>query len=252
MAEEQRLYNSVAPLRNVAALTTLIDRVNNRAIGLPGMACYYGWSGFGKSTAAIYAANKFQAVLVQCKSTWTKKSLCKAIMAELGLPAKGSTADLVDAISAQLAVHGVPLIIDEADHLVARKMIEIVRDIYEGSQATIILIGEELLPQKLKEWERVHGRMLDWVAAQPADLSDLDHLAPIYAPGIQVEQELRTELLRMSHGSTRRVCVNLAQVSERAAILGKTVMGKGDFDARGFFTGTAPKPRRSEIVGGAA
>lgn len=249
MADGQRLYNSVAPLRNVAALTALIDRVQNRAIGLPGMACFYGWSGFGKSTAAIYAANKFQAVLVQCKSAWTRKNLCTAVLAELGLPARGNTADMIDRIAAALAVQGVPLIIDEADHLVARRMVEIVRDIYEGSQAPVILIGEELLPQKLKEWERVHGRMLDWVAAQPADLADLNHLAPIYAPGLAIEDPLKTDLLRMSHGSTRRVCVNLAQLHERAQVLGIDQIGRGDFDAQGFFTGAAPTPRRSEVVG---
>lgn len=251
MAEETRLYNNVAPLRNVAALTALIDRVQNRVSGLPGMACYYGWSGFGKSTAAIYAANRFRGVLVQVKSAWTKKSLCTAILTELGLPVKGNTADMVDRVAAALAVQGYPLIIDEADHLVARRMVEIVRDIYEGSQVPVILIGEELLPQKLREWERVHGRMLDWVAVQPADMADLNHLAPIYAPGIEIAPELRAEILRASHGSTRRVCVNLAQVHERALVLGRSRMAAGDFDHRGFFTGSAPTPRRSEIVGAA-
>lgn len=249
MPDEPRLYNSVAPLRNVAALTALIDRVHSRAIGLPGMACFYGFSGYGKSTAAIYAANRFQAVLVQCKSAWTKKNLCAAILAELGLPAKGNTADMVDRVAAELAMRGVPLIVDEADHLVARKMVEIVRDIYEGSQAPVILIGEELLPQKLKEWERVHGRMLDWVAAEPADLSDLNHLAPIYAPGIAIAPDLKQALLRVSHGSTRRVCVNLAHVYERAQVLGQGQMKAADFDPRHFYTGTAPQARRPQVAG---
>ena len=251
MADGQRLYNSVAPLRNVAALTELIHRVQNRAYGLPGMACFYGFSGFGKSTAAIYAANRFQAVLVQCKSAWTKKNLCAAILVELGLVPKGNTADMVDKIAGELTLRGVPLIIDEADHLVARRMVEIVRDIYEGSQAPTILIGEELLPQKLKEWERVHGRMLDWIAALPADMGDLNHLTGIYAPGIDLAAELKADLLRLSHGSTRRVCVNLAQVHERAQVLGVTAMGRGDVDLRRLYTGTAPTPRRSEIAGAA-
>lgn len=250
MTDETRLYNSVAPLRNVAALVALIDRVQNRAYGLPGMACFYGWSGYGKSTAAIYATNRFNGVLVQCKSAWTKKNLCIAVMTELGLPVKGNTADMVDKIAAALALRGAPLIIDEADHLVARRMVEIVRDIYEGAQVPVVLIGEELLPQKLAEWERVHGRMLDWVAAQPADMGDLRHLAPLYAPGITLDAALSAELLRRSHGSTRRVCVNLAQVHERAMIAGRTAMTLADFDAGGFFTGVAPTPRRA--VGGAA
>lgn len=251
MADDQRLYNSVAPLRNVAALSALIERVNNRAIGLPGMACFYGWSGFGKSTAAIYAANRFQAVLVECKSAWTKKNLCSAILVELGLVPKGNTADMVDKIAAELTLRGVPLIIDEADHLVARRMVEIVRDIYQGSHAPTILIGEELLPQKLQEWERVHGRMLDWVAALPADMSDLNHLTGIYAPGVEISATLKADLLRLSHGSTRRICVNLAQVYERAQILGAPRMDRDDIDQRHLYTGTAPTPRRSEIAGAA-
>ena len=36
--------------------------------------------------------------------------------------------------------------------------------------AAIVLIGEELLPQKLQAWERFHGRILDWVAAEPGSI----------------------------------------------------------------------------------
>lgn len=248
MAEDTTLYNSVAPLRNVAALTALIDRVQHRALGLPGMAVFYGWSGFGKSTAAIYASNRFQAVLVQCKSAWTQRNLVSAILIELGLQPKGNTADMIDRIAGELTLRGVPLIIDEADHLAARNMIELTRDIYEGSQAPVILIGEERLPQTLKKWERVHGRILDWIAALPADLSDLNHLTGIYAPGIEIDETLKRDLLRLSHGSTRRVCVNLAQVAERAQLLGVTRIGPAEFRREQFFTGDAPPPRRSEIA----
>lgn len=245
MADETRLYNSIAPLRNVAALVALIDRVKNRGLNLPGMATFYGFSGYGKTQASIYAANKFQAVLVQVKSAWSKRNFCQAVLGEMSLRPKATVGDMVDQIAQNLAILDVPLIIDEADHLVARRMIEIVRDIYEGSQAPVILIGEELLPQKLREWERVHGRMLDWVAAQPADMADLNHLAPIYAPGVRIDEALKSEVLRMSAGSTRRVCVNLAAIHERAQVLGRNEIGPGDFEVRRLFTGTAPAPRRS-------
>jgi DNA transposition AAA+ family ATPase len=144
------LYNTVAPLRNVAALAQLIDRVKARAHGLPGMGTFYGPSGFGKTTAAIYATNRFQAVNVQVKSAWTRKKLCEAILHEMGVPPRPTVGDMVDQIAQQLALLDVPLIVDEADFLVARKMIEILRDIHEGSGAPVVLIGEELLPQKLQ------------------------------------------------------------------------------------------------------
>lgn len=244
MADGTRLYNSIAPLRNVAALVALIDRVRNRGLNLPGMACFYGFSGYGKTQASIYAANKYQAVLVQVKSAWSKRNFCQAVLGEMSLRPKATIGDMVDQIAQNLAILDVPLIIDEADHLVARRMIEIVRDIYEGSQAPVVLIGEELLPQKLQEWERVHGRMLDWVAAQASDLGDLNHLAPIYAPDVTIEESLKAEVLRRSAGSTRRVCVNLAAINERAQVLGRDRIGTGDFEVGRMFTGVAPAPRR--------
>ena len=49
-----------------------------------------------------------------------------------------------------------PLVIDEADFLVKRGMIEIVRAIYKycaSAGSSIVLIGEENLPNALKMWE---------------------------------------------------------------------------------------------------
>ena len=237
-------HNSVAPLRNVAALVALIDRIQSRAPNLDGMGTFYGPSGFGKSTAAIYATNKFHAVTVQVKSVWTNKKLCQAILAELAVPPAKTIGDMLDQISAHLAMTDRPLIIDEADHLVRRNMIEIVRDIYEGSQAPVILIGEELLPQKLKAWERVHGRMLDWVPAQPGELGDVGHLARIYAPDIEITPALRKKLLEGSMHSIRRICVNLDRLREFAKIEGLRTVDVDHWGQRGFDSGAAPEIRK--------
>jgi hypothetical protein len=244
MADNTGLYNSVAPLRNVAALVALIDRVQKRAIGLPGMATFYGPSGFGKTTAGVYAANRFQAYQVQVKSVWTQRKFCEAILKDLGIQPDRTIADMVDQISEELARTGRPLLIDEADHLVARKMIEIVRDIYESSGATVILIGEELLPQKLQKWERVHGRMLDWVGAEPGCLADVNHLAPIYCRGVELSDALKEYLLRVSQRSIRRICINLERVHEFAATRGLERVEMSDWGKADFFTGEAPAPRR--------
>lgn len=244
MTDETRLYNSVAPLRNVAALVALIDRVQGRRHGLPGMATFYGPSGFGKSTAVIYAANQFQAYSVQVKSTWRSKKFCQAILMDLGIKPAKTTADMVDQISEELARSGRPLLIDEADFLVGQGNIEVVRDIHESSGAPVILIGEELLPQKLQQWERVHGRMLDWVKAQPGDLGDVDHLAPIYCPDVEIAPDLRQYLLERSTHSIRRICINLERVHEFAQVRGLTRIARADWGKSDFFSGEAPTPRR--------
>ena len=250
MAETTEAYTRIAALRNVSALTQLIRRVEARGPGLPGMAAFYGPSGFGKTTAAIYAANKFSAVQVQVKSTWARKKFCEAILFDLGLKPARTIADMVDQIAQELARSGRPLLVDEADFLVQRGMIEVVRDIYESSFSTVILIGEELLPTSLQRWERVHGRMLDWVPAEPATLRDVDLLAPIYCPGVELAPELKAALLDVSRQSIRRICVNLDRALERARTLDRARLEAGDFDPASFFTGTAPAPRREVSAAG--
>jgi len=235
---------TIAPLRNVTLLAELVDRVQTRKPGLPGMATFTGFSGYGKSVAAIYAANRYRTYHVQVKSVWTRKKLCTAILQEMEIKAAATIPDMVDQIGEQLSLSGRALLIDEADILVSKGMIEVVRDIYESSQSSIILIGEENLPNSLKKWERVHGRMLDWVQAAPAALSDAKHLAKLYCPGITIGDDLMTALHEKASGSVRRICVNLDRVREKAETGNKSSMGLADFAADDLFTGVPPVGRR--------
>jgi DNA transposition AAA+ family ATPase len=243
MTAETSTYKNVAPLRNVSALLALVNRVQERSFSLPGMGTFHGPSGYGKSTALVYTAIKTGGVSVQVKSAWTRKAFCEAILTEMAVTPAKNIASMVEQISEHLAVTGLPLLIDEADHLMKNSMIELVRDIYEGSGAAVILIGEELLPQKLRQWERVHNRMLDWVAAEPASLSDVGHLAKIYARDISVEDDLQKLILEQSRHNTRRVCVNLERVQEFALRKGLETVGRAEWGTNALFTGTAPGPR---------
>ena len=238
---------SIAPLGNVILFSELIERVMSRSAGLPGLATFHGPSGYGKSRAAIWGANRYRAYYVQVKSLWTRKSLCQAVLKEMGVAKPAANmADMLDQMAEQLVLSKRPLIIDEADYLCTKGMIELVRDVYEASDAPIILIGEEGLPTKLKAWERVHGRMLDWVAAQPASLDDAQELAKLYAKGVTVAADLLKALFDASAGSTRRVCVNLDRVREAAQTADLKQIALAEWRAAGgeFFTGAVPGVRR--------
>lgn len=236
--------NGIAPLRNVTLMNALVERVMNRAPGLPGMATFHGFSGYGKTSAATYAAVKHRCYHIQVKSVWTQKHLCEMVLLALGVQPARTISRMVDQIGNELALSGRPLLIDEADFLVQKRMVEVVRDIYESSAAAIVLIGEENLPGKLKPWERVHGRMLDWVAAQPASQSDAKHLTSLYCPGIEIEPELLAELHTASAGSVRRICVNLDRLRELARTQGLASLNRKDWGDRVFFRGQPPSARR--------
>jgi DNA transposition AAA+ family ATPase len=242
MTQKFETVNTVAPLANVALLMAAMSRAQNSPTH-ERLLVLHGHAGYGKTTAAGYAANKLRGYRVECCSHWSRKALLAAILHEMGIPAGHSIAAMFDQATEQLGKSGRPLIIDEADHLVRNSCIELVRDLHDKSGSVVLLCGEEGLPKKLERWARVHSRVLEFVPAQPADLDDVAHLARLYCPGVQIGADWLKELHRQTGGNTRRVCVNLSRARFEAEHLPAiTLAAWGD---RGWYTGTSPQARRA-------
>ena len=237
--------NTVAPLSNVAMVMGAMDRVLK---GNPPerLLVLHGHAGYGKTTACNYAANKTRAYRVECCSHWTRKSLLQAILHEMGIiHGNNNISDMFDQAVEQLGKSRRPLIIDEADHLMHNSTIELVRDIYDKAQAVVLLSGEENLPSKLARWQRLESRVLQYIPAQPADLSDIEHLARLYCPGVAIAAEWLRELHKQTGGNTRRVVVDL---NRRRCELEHMVRGEVTLSAwgqRGWYTGHRPEPRKA-------
>jgi DNA transposition AAA+ family ATPase len=242
MTQPQETVKTVAPLANVSLLMAAMKR----AVSSPTkerLLVLHGHAGYGKTTAAGYAANKLRGYRVECCSHWSRKALLAAILFEMGIPAGHSIAAMFDQVVEQLAKSGRPLIIDEADHLVRNSCIELVRDIHDKSESVVLLCGEEGLPKKLERWARVHSRVLEFVPAQPADRDDVAHLARLYCPGVEIATDWLDELHRQTGGNTRRVCVNLTRARFEAEHLPEISLES--WGERGWYTGSSPHPRRA-------
>lgn len=212
---------SIAPLRNVINLDSLIRRLQTSPANLPRMGVFYGRSGLGKTYAASFAANEHSIYHVQVGSSWTKKFFCKSIMVEMGMLGPNDTPresipELISKIGSQLARSGKILLVDDAQFLALRGLIELVRDIYEASQSPVVLIGEEKLPEDLKKWERVHNRVLDWVQAVECDLADTSALCRIVCGDLHVAPDLLENICDTVNGCARRIVASLARVREFA------------------------------------
>ena len=240
-----RLTTSMAPLKNVAALMTMITTLQGRPEGLPGLGVGSGFSGYGKTFASLYAQNTLGAVYVEHRSYWTAKTFCTYLLHELGnARPRGTIAQMMDEIIERIGGEDQsrPLLIDEADKLVDRGNIELVRDIYETTQVPVILIGEELLPHKLEGFERVHNRVLDWVLFQPCDAEDTQHLADLICPQIGIAEDLLAALRNDTGGNARRIATSLHEVARIARNAGIDSMDAATFRQRGgrIFEGTTP------------
>lgn len=238
-----QVNGGIADIANIGLCDVALEKAIERTSSLPGMVCLYGPSGFGKSVAATYVANRRRAYYVQAKSVWTKKHTLTAILAEMGMRPAATIPEMLDQAAQELAMSGRPLIVDEMDHLVEKNAVELIRDLYEASQSPILLIGEEQLPNKLKKWERFHGRVLSWVPAQPVTLADVRKLVPMYVGDVQIEDDLLAHLVDISGGSVRRVVVNLEMIQDTALTSGWESVTRDVWGKTPLYTGEAPKRR---------
>ncbi|MBK5960811.1 transposase [Rhodoplanes elegans] len=237
------------PLKNVAAFMALVTTLIERQPHLPNMGVCHGPSGYGKTYASIFAQNKTRAVRVEVGESWTRKTLVKSMLFELGVQARGTIADMADQVKALLGEDpSRPLIVDEADKLVDKGMIELVREIGEVASCPVILIGEERLPAKLAQHERVHNRVLDWMPALPCDLDDTAALAAAFCPRVTITPDLLDEIRKQSDGRARRIVVNLARVTELARNRGLTTIDRAAWGGTAFFTSKAPTPRTADAM----
>lgn len=233
----------LAPLKNVQFFTETLNRVVNGDPMLPNMSTFSGYSGYGKTQSAIYARHKFNAVYVEVGDSWAKSDFCDAILNELGTPTKGTIGKKTNKIIEELVMQDRPLIIDEFDIWVDKKHLNIVREINDKSNAPMVLIGEELLPQKLEKNERFHNRILEFAQAQPADQSDIVLLAQMYCTGVDLEDDLIHAIHKVTQGRVRRIASNLSRIKEHAKITGQTKISLSDFGADNIITGQSPKRR---------
>lgn len=245
MTTEVADVKRTAPLRNVVAFNQLVKRVVGRAPGLPGMACFYGRSGLGKTKSAIYGANASRAIYVEVGQYTTARSLMRSVLQELGVPQpRGSIAEMIEAAIMRLSADSRrPLIVDEAHHIAAKRFVDLLRELHDKSLAPVILIGEETLPSSLEAFERVHNRILEWVGAEACDLDDARTLVRAYCPGITIADDLLSIIVDRTAGNTRRIVVNLSAVAEEAKTLGLATIGASHYDLARISTHKAPAPR---------
>jgi DNA transposition AAA+ family ATPase len=248
-AKEPVTQTGPIALKNVASFMTLTMRLVDRAPHLPGIGVCHGHSGIGKTWASIYAQNKTGAIRVEVGDSWTRRTLLRNILREFGQTVKERwpISDMVDLVVAALGDDPKkPLFIDEADKLVDKGMIEIVRELQESSGAPIILIGEEKLPAKLLVHERVHNRVLDWFPAQLCDIADTRELAKAFEPKIVIRDDLLAAIVSSSAGRARRIVTNLAHAGEIARNGGLSALDLKAWGDDRFFTGEPPQTRHAE------
>lgn len=239
------MASRIAELSNVGAFFTMVQQLEQAPIGQERMGCFYGNSGWGKTTAVSAAQIAYNVVAVEVIENTSKMDVLDQIVEQLELTVRRDVPSRVRAIARYLDRTGRPLVIDDAQYLIKRGMIGIARDIYKqaGGMVPVILVGEERLPQSLTAFENIHNLIAVWEGAQPCSLEDGYRLSDIYAEGIEVEDALLREFVLKANGAIRRVSNMLAAAREIARSNGRSHITLADWGDRPFFDGRPPTAR---------
>ncbi|MCS5517654.1 AAA family ATPase [Pseudomonas qingdaonensis] len=180
---------------------------------------------------------------MECRDTWSKKAFLLAVLKDMAIVPGRTLSDMLDQIAEQLSRSMRPLIVDDVQYMLDKSIANLLTDLYNASQGTIVLIGEERVPSSLAKLERLHNRVLEWVPAQPATLVDLKRLVEANYPNLNIADELLEDLARTTRGCLRRAAVNLHRVQSEASATMMDRIDLATWGKRGWFTGEAPTRR---------
>jgi len=232
------------------ALSTLLDCIEADEAS-PRLGIFYGFSGYGKSIGAAFATARTGSAYIEAKSIWTQRSLLEAIAEELGIIRPAPTGPkMLRQIIDELNRSPRALIIDEMDYLVKKHMVDIIRDIHDATPIAIMMIGEEALPAKLKEWERFDNRILVATAAEACGPDDALKLRDHYCTMVTLTDDLALHFQERCKGVTRRIVVNLQEAQRAAAAEGAAQIDLKWWGKRSVRNGDIPTRRSMSFTGG--
>ncbi|HID10200.1 MAG TPA: ATP-binding protein, partial [Candidatus Latescibacteria bacterium] len=211
--------------RSVQAFRELVlELLSGETLLGPTLGAVTGLTGRGKSTAAKHiAATTERVVYLRALPFWSTTDLLREICFALAGERPRYKAKCMELIARRTQARRRLLIVDEADGLTLREHLNPLRGLNEVCQMPVILVGEERLPEVLREerrlWHRVR-RVVVFSDITPGDLV----LFWKEAVGIQLGREVAEALFRRCGGDFRLVVGDAENACRLLNALGATEM----------------------------
>lgn len=179
----------------------LVERRGAREAGL---VIIKGMYGIGKSELTERWASDSGFVFVRAKQTWTKRALLDELADKMGLPKQGRNQEVQARIITKLAMEMVPMIIDEADHLIAStaSLLEVLRDITDITGVMCFLVGMEHFAAKVARYGHIASRVAHVVTFEPLSLADVQATVKVKSE-VAMDDALVVEVHRQCGGKMR-------------------------------------------------
>lgn len=161
--------------KNVKQLISMMNNLQNRAEGVPGMGLVYGEPGLGKTQAIKWWAFKNDAILIRCNQMMSARWLLKEILDYMSEIKPYSISDSFNEVIRNLILTPRVLIVDEVDYLTMdkNKSIEILRDIHDKTNIPVVLVGMTNAHSRLKKFSHLYDRLSEIVKFERFSKADI-------------------------------------------------------------------------------
>lgn len=159
---------------NVKRFITMMNNLQNRAEGVPGMGLVYGEPGLGKTQTINWWAFKNNAILIRCTQLMTARWLLNEILDEMGEISCIRLSDCFKIIVRNLLTDPQVIIVDEVDYLtIDSRAVETLRDIHDKTNVPIILVGMSNAKSRIKKFKHLYDRLSEIVQFKPFTKTDM-------------------------------------------------------------------------------
>jgi len=163
-----------ARTQNVKNFINLMNNLQNRADGVPGMALVYGEPGLGKTQAVLWWATHNNSVFIRSTNLMSGRWLLEELVEELGEVPLYRSADLFRQSVRQLKHEPRVIIVDEIDYLASdTNAIETLRDLHDKTNVPIVLVGMAMAHKKLMRYRHLFDRVSEKLKFEAFNQADI-------------------------------------------------------------------------------
>ena len=162
---------------NVKKFITMMNNLQSRGDGVPGMGLVYGEPGLGKTYTIMWWAIQNNAIFVRCANNMKSKWLLEEIVDELGEIPYTRFSNIFNQAVTQLIKTPRTLIVDEIDYLsVDSKAVETLRDIHDKTNVPIVLVGMASANHRLMRYKHLYDRLSEILRFEPFSQQDISNI----------------------------------------------------------------------------
>ena len=175
--KEDKVRHKFVKTKNVKNLITMMNNLQNRPEGVPGMGLVFGEPGLGKTYAITWWALQNDAVLIRSTNLMSARWLLEELVHELGEIPYTKYSDLFNQAIDQLIKRPRIIIVDETDYLtIDSRAVETLRDIHDRTDVPIVLVGMGTAERRLQRYKHLYDRISEIVKFEPFSKQDLHQI----------------------------------------------------------------------------